>query len=375
MSDKSTTLESAGPLFQSVGLTAPGMGWAVVEDRLYWSADGGAGWVEITPEELTNGRILGVEFRDESHGLLVGQMDSAIPGEGRLAIGAWVTEDGGRTWGTSRVAEMSFQEAHSVHAAYVEILDEAQAFIVLKLQSGSSFSLGRLFASQDGGFTWEERSVPGGDPVYFLDAERGWMASGPAYDALFKTHDGGWSWERLESFAPGERVAVGLPWFDGASNGWLPVLVGEEASADLWLYSSRDGGESWHRDRSPAPEPAALRAALLDSNPTWIGTVAVPLLDRFGLPLGAAWADFSGGQYGWAVANLGYCQDSPTTSPGSSGQRCTLQSQLLASQDGGSTWEPVCSAALPCAHYFTPSAGGKLPAAGRRDRMVVRNAQ
>jgi photosystem II stability/assembly factor-like uncharacterized protein len=64
----------------------------------------------------------------------------------------------------------------------------------LKLSSGSSFSLGRLFATEDGGQAWEERQVPLGEPVHFKDVQNGWVAGGPTEDAFYQTLDGGLNW-------------------------------------------------------------------------------------------------------------------------------------------------------------------------------------
>jgi photosystem II stability/assembly factor-like uncharacterized protein len=347
---KSAIVERSGPNFQSAGLVAPGVGWAVVAERLYWSADGGSRWTDITPAQFAEGRVLGVEFRDEQRGVVVGQVRQLTEEDGRSAIEALTTQDGGRTWRSVSLVELTSVETHSISEAYVNFVDGEHIFVVLKLQSGSSFSVGRLFASQDGGNSWEERTAPGGDPVYFLDGGQGWMTSGPAFDALFRTQDGGWTWQRMEGILPVEKALVGLPWFDDSETGWLPVIVPGDTADELQLYSSRDGGKTWEPERGTKPGLVSV----LESNPAWTGVVSDSLLEQLMVPEGAVWVDFSGDQVGWAVANTGDCQDGTSTGPGTGGKRCSLQTILLTSEDGGLSWNPVCSADQPCSADFNP---------------------
>jgi hypothetical protein len=364
------TLEISGPALQTAGLVSPGQGWVVAEERLYWTKDGGAQWKEITPAQIAaakiaaaryaGGRILGAAFSDESRGWVVA---SAAPQPAaNLLPGIIVirTDDGGITWQPSQLSAFTPEEAQSVDAAFLEIVEADTARLVLKLQSGSSFSQGRLFVTQDGGVSWEERSAPAGEPVKFVDAARGWMVSGPTGETLYQTLDGGWTWQRQEIGLPDQnRVISGLPWFDSDRTGWLPVLSGRDSGEKMVLFTSRNGGETWSLWRGPATEPGEFREALLEASPGIREAAPGSHLSQLDLPDGTYWVDFAGDQYGWAAVRSGDCQREASPSPDPGRKHCELRQMLLTTADGGLTWNPVCSPELQCFEGLKPTSAGE----------------
>jgi len=275
------TLEVSGPALLTAGLVSPGRGWVVAEERLYWTEDGGAQWREITPAQIAaakyaaakyaGGRILGAAFSDERRGWVIASAAlqpavNSLPG-----IVVMRTDDGGITWQSSQLSALTPEEAQSVDTAFLENVEADTAWVVLRLQSGSSFSQGRLFATQDGGASWEERSAPAGEPVKFVDAAQGWMVGGPAGEALYQTLDGGWTWQQMVIALPNNSsVIAGLPWFDSLGKGWLPVLSGRGSGEKLVFYSSLNVGNTWSLERSIVIAPPGLRGALSGVSPSFL---------------------------------------------------------------------------------------------------------
>lgn len=366
------TLEISGPALQTAGLISPGQGWVVAEERLYWTEDGGTQWKEITPAQIAEaniaaakyggGRILGAAFSDEHRGWVVAsaapqpvENSNSLPG-----IIVMRTDDGGITWQSNQLSAFTPEEAQSVDAAFLEIVEADTAWLVLKLQSGSSFSQGRLFVTQDGGVGWEERSAPAGEPVKFVDADRGWMVSGPAGEALYQTLDGGWTWQKQQIALPNQdSVITSLPWFDSDRTGWLPALSGRGSGEKVVFFTSRNGGETWSLEREPTPEPGEFREALLEANPGMLEAAQGSHLSQLELPDGAYWIDFAGEQYGWAAVRSGDCQGEATPGPDSSRKHCVLRQMLLTTSDGGLTWNPVCSPEVQCFEGLTPTGAGE----------------
>jgi photosystem II stability/assembly factor-like uncharacterized protein len=120
------------------------------------------------------------------------------------------TVDGGETWQEATLPLNSPEEVVQVESAAIDLLNEDSIWIAVKLHSSSNFSLGRLFATQDGGFTWQERTLPLGEPVKFSDAQRGWTVGGPA-NQIYYTEDGGESWNLTETFPEDQSFGQSAP--------------------------------------------------------------------------------------------------------------------------------------------------------------------
>jgi photosystem II stability/assembly factor-like uncharacterized protein len=275
------------------------------------------------------------------------------------------TSNGGELWDSTPLPLLP-EEAYSIAAAYPYFLDDKTGWIALKLQSGSNFSLGRLFATQDGGSTWEERSLPLGEPVRFIDASRGFVAGGPAGDELYRTQDGGITWEAQALPDLGEyefdSIFTGLPEFKNDGEGWLPVtMAGEESH--LAVLRSKDGGESWLLDTvldldTAVPPAGALpfsltmagewRTAIPSPGPYNIASLAREILtpDGSGFSGNIVALDFSPDGSGWALVQEGTCSGDKTsveniTPTDGIPLTCRQQTRLIATGDGGLTWSEV----------------------------------
>jgi len=169
----SPSLTYTQPRLRAMGMVAPNTGWTILSDRLLWSEDGGITWQDITPAPIRNSvaakyRLLTASFFDRSKGMAV--LERVEDG----AIFGFLIKKGGQTGQMSPALIPISGTDTPVQTAYLDYVDERIAYAVVRLRSGSAFSLGRLFATEDGGRTWQERSLPGGEAVTFLDPQLGW---------------------------------------------------------------------------------------------------------------------------------------------------------------------------------------------------------
>lgn len=261
-------LQITGTPVEDLGLFGIDLGWVQSEGRLLLTGDGGEVWLDVTPLDTI---VMGVAFTDRVNGWLVGRL-----ADGRLAV--YQTADGGSTWTTSMMP-LSVQESLGVAGAWIDPLDVDNAWVSLKLRSGGSFSLGRLFYTGDGGVSWQERDMPLGEAVTFLDDQEGSTAGGPDGGLLYSTLDGGRTWQQQEPSEFGHALE----------------FAGEAG------FSADQGGR---------------------------------------LPGGTLAFDFADELHGWAAVQTSDCQGSKGA-PNGVPLRCEQRWRLLATEDGGRTWREL----------------------------------
>lgn len=199
---------------------------------------------------------------------------------------------------------------------------------------------GSLLATTDGGATWRIERRPTKDAlrdVYFADERNGWLVCERAiYELttkddprtfLMATVDGGATWKRVEVKGVDVDARLGRALFAADGHGW----VFGEAGA---LYTTRDNGETWARQRVPTRH-LLLGGAFLDSERGWlVGAGATILQTADG---GETWRSFArfddprirftavsfvNARSGWAVGAGG---------------------RIFATRDGGRTWRAQVS--------------------------------
>jgi hypothetical protein len=336
-----------GPPLRMARMIDQNRGWSLVADRLLWTEDGGAGWRDISPVFPEAYRILGASFRATLDGWVVLQPLSTSQS---TALQVLRTQDG-VNWQANPILSVKPEEANTIETATLDLGEAGAAMLALKLQSGSSFSVGRLFATQDDGRTWQERSLPLGEPVKFLDALHGWTAGGPAGNLLYRTEDGGDTWEpQVLPFPPGGHAQVGLPHFTGDGMGWLPVIITGRTGNSLALYTSQDAGRSWNLDDSQLLGRSAagggLSPAAITSTAEFPAYALRAFLGAEAMPDGVIAMDFLDEQHGWALTQESSCQGikRPAVEIAPSypqSFRCEQHTRLLATADGGSTWREI----------------------------------
>ena len=82
---------------RAIHLIAPGMGWAILDQHLFWTSDDGTAWQEITPSDHAYTAVDGAFFLDESHGWAAVRAPLGA-GDSTVELFMASTSDAGRSW-------------------------------------------------------------------------------------------------------------------------------------------------------------------------------------------------------------------------------------------------------------------------------------
>lgn len=334
-------------------------GWVLHHDTLFWTADGGNNWSDITPIPLgvlrAGLRVQSVFFLDTQQGWAVISYEKREPSSTiqsflrpKTLYQVAQTVDSGQTWSftplTNPQLERWIQEGAFAGLGGLFFLDSEHGWVAAGLAGNSK--PGKLLATQDGGRTWNWVNGPGTvGTLLFTTNQDGWLAGGPGGQFLYATHDGCRTWEEVRLVPPpqvGETiyryVVAAAPVFRDSQHGLLVVhyLRAEDNRPKLAVYSTEDGGRTW----SPAkvlPESheggGSPPVAIIDSvilvptgpNREYFALARIPLEGETPAAVLASRA----GTYALAFADP------------SSGWVLTIDWHLLATDDGGATWKDV----------------------------------
>ena len=192
-------------------------------------------------------------------------------------------------------------------------------------------------------------SVQGGpkqDDAYFLDADRGVVASGPEW-SLFATSDGGATWGTL---LKQQGTFFRSIYFRNAMHGFagnLGVGLVPQITDSNVMYETKDGGKSWDpvtNITGPAPEGICNFAALDDMHLFAVGRANGPAHLLSSSDGGASWTSVDLGA--WLMMAIDVHFSSPTEGLVAGmglDQKCTL----IRTTDGGATFTPVLTSTTP----------------------------
>jgi PKD repeat protein/photosystem II stability/assembly factor-like uncharacterized protein len=341
--------------FDAFAPVTPTGGWILMDGRLYWTADNGNNWSDITPALPTTATIQAVNFPDVNTGWVLWS-DTAV--DGSLAVRLSQTVDGGLNWAVLLVQSLPPDDPDFyIETASMDWLDENTGWVSLKRQTGANFSAGTLFHTTDGGRSWRRYSPPLGGPVYFVNGQVGWMTGGPANTQLYQTLDGGLTWEDVALPAGTETQISALypPAFSSPENGVLALVALQGEAYQAFFFSTTNGGRTWSQVSTmplgskngwlslASLDPTGLVASVPNDNlmlQTANGEIRT-LTNQDGMSAAITDLQMLTLTIGWAKWNTSTCEKGPVNSDGSFEVSCTAETRLIATMNGGLTWETL----------------------------------
>ncbi len=318
-------LMQTGTMVEAMDLLTENEGWILADQKVFWSNDSGRTWVDITPPGLGSSQIEAVFFVDTTHGWIMSHTDE----EFTLSS----TTDGGNSWRHVPFTDLTADFYTLQSQVHLHFVDDQTGWVVIDLPTGSNFSQGLLFKTENGGQTWVQRSIPIGEPVYFVNKQTGWVAGGANGDQLYKTEDGGDSWKAIVIPVASDDNAIfryGLPAFDNEKEGIIPVTFVGEGQNEIQIYTTGDGGLTWTSINTVVAVPSFVmdrRSSL--ATIAWLAadnlkTTQLPFID-------VQQFDFATLQAGWVYTSNGSCATNS----------CLIESHLLFTSNGGQTWNEI----------------------------------
>lgn len=344
------TTPRLGPILQ---FSSPTAGWFAdpsLPGQILGTTDGGRSWWTSYSgsfsEATDSGWVLSLDFVNTSDGWAL------LQDRGLVA-----TTDGGRTW-SSPTEPLEGQIVTFVFSGP----DDGWAIT----------SLGTLLSSSDAGRSWRVDKTPE-HAIALCSASGTVWFSGPTGNVYVSDDGGPWTLSLAGSSVPDVHNSVGpnpIPqqlWIAcQAGTAWALYNYGSAAGSTPYvLERTLDGGTSWASVLGaevvpePSGTPAAAGGALVDfgvSGPSsaWLLTYCAPCAAGMpaivtttngstfsstyfpiaeGVYAEAIDAAFSDQANGWAVLS-----EYPSSEPGQASLQTTV---VLATHDGGSTWEVV----------------------------------
>jgi photosystem II stability/assembly factor-like uncharacterized protein len=332
-----TTLTSTAslPAFTWIDMIDTQYGYGLDEQNLYRTQDGGIQWKVVTPPGVM-ANFSTFFLNAQSGWMLVGNRQDLS--ESTL----YHTANGGQNW-TSTPAPFGMGR--------LEFLDEQNGWAMANISCGAGSCDLDIFKTTDGGRTWDKVSsatpennnqpstlpfVGDKNGMTFLDMQHGWVGGSEplnGYVWLFATKDGGQTWKQVNLPLPSgyttSTISVDPPKFFGSQDGVIPVTLFNNSSHRV-LYKTHDGGQSW------------TRGSVVDSG----GLISTPTAqDCFIWDGGTLHASHDGGQTWIAITpNINLSQiiaqlDFVDKDNGwATSMDSNMKVALYKTNDGGQTW-------------------------------------
>jgi photosystem II stability/assembly factor-like uncharacterized protein len=344
-------------------------GWAIgnrglgLQDAILRSADGGLTWRDVTPPlppaTTGAGRQAAAAFVDAQHAWVTYADPTPDPDLKNPAV--WSTADGGQTWRTGQPLDMQGVNAESYSPAEFGFLDLQHGWLLAHIGAGMNHDYVVIFTTADGGQTWTRIVDPQKNNLPMSCQKTGLLfqtplvgyvtgdCQGVASGIYFvRSVDSGATWQDVFLAPPADKpdlftnqnsmCGVETILFPSPQDALVPIRcspMGDAANAQRWLYTSQDGGQTFH----PLPVPTQYGTFdFLDPQTGWlIGSFAADAT-RFTL-----FTTVDGGQNWRTLANLGWTgrPDFVDSQNGWVIARSADTTALVRTADGGATWQEI----------------------------------
>ncbi|MFM8369320.1 MAG: VPS10 domain-containing protein [Chloroflexota bacterium] len=318
-------------------------GWAITEERIIRTNDGGVTWYNVTPGNLADaGYLVYTSFLDADTAWVQFPDMNKYPNGGKL----YRTIDGGLTWET-------FTTPFS--GGSLHFVDANNGWMMADLGVGAGSMAVSIFQTSDGGKTWNRTytndpnlaeasdTLPLGgikNLILPLDAETAWVGGvvyAPGQTYLFRSDDGGKTWFNINLVLPENTAESELSLQDmvfiSPTNGLLALRITSETPQTI-VYITEDGGNTWVQ--SPAAfegygileTPSASEMIFYTADQFYVTKDAGVNIQQISpeIKFGDSIIDmsFANSQTGWVI----------TASPSN-------ERTLYKTTDGGTTWTPL----------------------------------
>ncbi len=335
-------------------------GTVIINGQVYLSTDGGAHWIKSTHEAFAGATPTTVSSRDQTSWAAWEYHDTAS-----TTIVVARTDDGGISWQDSQLPPLSDPGAHILTFQFVDVL---HGWLTVDT-SISQYGQAELFATNDGGATWQSTSLPFSGKTYFASPTTGWIVGdifSLLQDTIEMTQDGGHTWSKVHLVVPsqfaGRTMTIDPPIMFDPFHGVLPVYFNRVSASDpatpsIDVYQTVDGGQTWQTPQSiPYVMPeldsggGLLSATFGQSGWILMGHTFIVTHDRgntwtqinttpANVLLSARSLAFATGSgpaaplVGWALIVTPVCQNPKAN--------CTSTYSLVRTTDGGFTWVSI----------------------------------
>jgi len=229
-------------------------GWALTENLVIRTNDGGLTWYNVTPPGLVDMGIEGrATFLDVNHAWVQVPDPNNNPNSGSL----YRTKDGGINW---TFTSTQFSGAH------MAFLDENNGWVMADLGVATGSHAVAIYQTADGSASWSlaftndpnqsssSETIPlGGLKTILvpLDMKTAWVGGvtyAPSIVYLYRTDDAGRTWTPVDLVLPADvgmsEITVDTLKFVSATDGFLSLRLAGETYRTAF-YVTHDAGKTW----------------------------------------------------------------------------------------------------------------------------------